>query len=77
MWVLGLGYTDLAADAIARVLGSGNVVLPESTSPVDTTERIAARLAGLRPDPPFPRRAIRSRSMRILRIVPRGCCPGG
>ena len=49
-----LDCIDLAADAIAPVLVSGNVVILESTSPVGTTERLAARLARLRPDLSFP-----------------------
>jgi UDP-N-acetyl-D-mannosaminuronic acid dehydrogenase len=39
-----------AVDAIAPVLDCGNVVIPESTSPVGTTGRFAERLARLRPD---------------------------
>jgi UDP-N-acetyl-D-mannosaminuronic acid dehydrogenase len=49
-----LDYIDAAADAIAPVLASGNVVILESTSPVGTTERLAARLARLRADLRFP-----------------------
>jgi UDP-N-acetyl-D-mannosaminuronic acid dehydrogenase len=49
-----LEYVDLAADTIAPVLVSGNVVILESTSPVGTTQRLAARLARLRPDLRFP-----------------------
>src|SRR5262244_752417 len=49
-----LDYIDQAADAIAPVLVSGNVVILESTSPVGTTERLAGRLARLRPDLSFP-----------------------
>jgi len=49
-----LDYIDLAADAIAPVLVSGNVVILESTSPVGTTKRLAARLARGRPDLRFP-----------------------
>src|SRR5260370_14178506 len=49
-----LDYIDLAADAIAPVLVSGNVVILESTSPVGTTGRSADRLARLRPDLRFP-----------------------
>jgi UDP-N-acetyl-D-mannosaminuronic acid dehydrogenase len=49
-----LDYIDMAADAIAPVLVSGNVVILESTSPVGTTERLAERLARLRPDLRFP-----------------------
>ncbi len=49
-----LDYIDAAADAIAPVLASGNVVILESTSPVGTTARLAERLARLRPDLSFP-----------------------
>jgi UDP-N-acetyl-D-mannosaminuronic acid dehydrogenase len=49
-----LDYIDLAADAIAPALVSGNVVILESTSPVGTTKRLAARLACGRPDLRFP-----------------------
>src|ERR1700756_496525 len=51
-----LDYIDLAADAIAPVLVSGNVVILESTSPVGTTGRLADRLARMRPDLAFPPR---------------------
>src|SRR5215813_3305038 len=49
-----LDYIDQAADGIAPVLVPGNVVILESTSPVGTTERLATRLARLRPDLRFP-----------------------
>jgi UDP-N-acetyl-D-mannosaminuronic acid dehydrogenase len=49
-----LDFIDRAVDAIAPVLVSGNVVILESTSPVGTTERMASRLAHLRPDLRFP-----------------------
>jgi len=49
-----LDYIDAAADAIAPVLASGNVVILESTSPVGATEGLVARLARLRPDLSFP-----------------------
>jgi len=49
-----LAFIDNAADAIAPVLESGNVVILESTSPVGATARLAARLACLRPDLRFP-----------------------
>src|SRR4029077_14920219 len=45
---------DQAADAIAPVLVSGNVVILESTSPVGTTERLAGVVAGLRRELRFP-----------------------
>jgi UDP-N-acetyl-D-mannosaminuronic acid dehydrogenase len=51
-----LDYIDAAADAIAPILASGNVVILESTSPVGATERLAGRLARLRPDLSFPPR---------------------
>jgi UDP-N-acetyl-D-mannosaminuronic acid dehydrogenase len=49
-----LDCIDRAADAIAPVLSSGNVVILESTSPVGATARLAAQLARLRPDLRFP-----------------------
>src|SRR3546814_9522731 len=39
-----------AARAIAPVLAPGNLVILESTSPVGTTEKVAAQIAELRPD---------------------------
>jgi UDP-N-acetyl-D-mannosaminuronic acid dehydrogenase len=49
-----LKFIDAAADAISPVLTAGNVVILESTSPVGTTARLAARLARERPDLRFP-----------------------
>ncbi|MBJ6724237.1 UDP-N-acetyl-D-mannosamine dehydrogenase [Geomesophilobacter sediminis] len=45
-----LSFIDAATKAIAPVLREGNLVILESTSPVGTTERIAAMVAELRPD---------------------------
>lgn len=45
-----LTYVDAATDAVAPYLRSGDLVILESTSPVGTTERVAARLASARPD---------------------------
>ncbi len=45
-----------AAAAIAPVLRAGDLVVLESTVPIGTTERLAERLAALRPDLGFPRR---------------------
>jgi UDP-N-acetyl-D-mannosaminuronic acid dehydrogenase len=45
-----LAFIEAAADAIAPLLTRNNVVILESTSPVGATERLAARLARLRPD---------------------------
>lgn len=47
-------YIEAAARAVAPVLTAGNLVILESTSPVGTTERMAAIIAGLRPDLSFP-----------------------
>jgi len=49
-----ISYVEAAARAVAPVLGAGNLVILESTSPVGTTERMAAILAELRPDLTFP-----------------------
>jgi UDP-N-acetyl-D-mannosaminuronic acid dehydrogenase len=49
-----LGFVRLAAQSIAPVLTKGNLVILESTSPVGTTERLAAQLAEARPDLAFP-----------------------
>jgi UDP-N-acetyl-D-mannosaminuronic acid dehydrogenase len=45
-----LSFIETAADSIAPLLTRNNVVILESTSPVGATERLAARLARLRPD---------------------------
>ena len=50
-----MSYVDAATDAIAPFLRPGSTVILESTSPVGTTERISARLAGARGDLSFPR----------------------
>ena len=49
-----LSYIQATAKTIAPVLASGNLVILESTSPVGTTEQLAAWLAELRPDLAFP-----------------------
>ena len=49
-----LTYVEAAARAVAPVLNAGNLVILESTSPVGTTDRMAAILADLRPDLTFP-----------------------
>jgi len=45
-----ISYVLSAAEMIAPVLRSGNLVVLESTSPIGTTERLCALLARLRPD---------------------------
>ncbi|QBY03352.1 UDP-N-acetyl-D-mannosamine dehydrogenase [Thalassotalea sp. HSM 43] len=49
-----LAYIQSAANAIAPVLKKGDLVVLESTSPVGTTEQMAAWLAQARPDLTFP-----------------------
>lgn len=49
-----LSYIESAAKIIAPVLEKGNLVILESTSPVGTTEKLAAWLATARPDLSFP-----------------------
>ncbi len=49
-----ISYIEDAARTLAPVLQPGNLVILESTSPVGTTERMAAILAELRPDLTFP-----------------------
>lgn len=49
-----LTYIKAAAVTIAPVLEKGNLVILESTSPVGTTEKLAAWLAEARPDLTFP-----------------------
>jgi UDP-N-acetyl-D-mannosaminuronic acid dehydrogenase len=49
-----LSYVKGAAEAVAKVLVKGNLVILESTSPVGTTEQISRWLAQLRPDLKFP-----------------------
>ncbi|WP_374765295.1 UDP-N-acetyl-D-mannosamine dehydrogenase [Yunchengibacter salinarum] len=49
-----LSYVDAAADSIAPVLKSGDLIILESTSPVGTIERLTQNLAGVRPDLVFP-----------------------
>lgn len=49
-----LKHIEAAAQAIAPVLEKGNLVVLESTSPVGTTEQMAAWLAEARPDLTFP-----------------------
>ena len=44
-----LTYVMAATDTIAPYLRAGNIVILESTSPAGTTERIASRIAELRP----------------------------
>ncbi|NEV63683.1 UDP-N-acetyl-D-mannosamine dehydrogenase [Thiorhodococcus minor] len=53
-----LRYVEDATRAIAPYLAAGNLVILESTSPVGTTEKVAAWIADARPDLVVPRRGI-------------------
>lgn len=50
-----LSYVEAATDSIAPYLKPGATVVLESTSPVGTTERMAAQISKLRPDLRVPR----------------------
>lgn len=52
-----LSYVQAAVASIAPVLQPGSLVVLESTSPVGTTEQMAAWLAEARPDLTFPQQA--------------------
>ena len=52
-----LKYIEAAAKALAPFLNKGNLVILESTSPVGTTEQMAAWLSEARPDLTFPQQA--------------------
>lgn len=49
-----LKYIEAAAKALAPFLKQGNLVILESTSPVEATEQMAAWLSEVRPDLSFP-----------------------
>ncbi|NHC11212.1 UDP-N-acetyl-D-mannosamine dehydrogenase [Stutzerimonas degradans] len=69
-----LSYIESASKAIAPVLKAGDLVILESTSPVGTTERMAAWLAQARPDLTFPQTAGETSDIRIAhcpeRVLP-------
>ncbi len=69
-----LKYLDAAADSLAPVLKSGDMVIIESTSPVGTTENFSARLAANRPDLSFPHDAGDTSDIRVAhspeRVLP-------
>ena len=69
-----LKYIESAAGMIAPVLEKGNLVILESTSPVGTTEKLAAWLAEARPDLTFPQQAGESADIQVAhcpeRVLP-------
>lgn len=69
-----LKYIESAASMIAPVLEKGNLVILESTSPVGTTEKLAAWLAEQRPDLTFPQQAGENADIQVAhcpeRVLP-------
>ena len=69
-----LSYIKLAAEEIAKVLESGNLIILESTSPVGTTEKLCAWLAELRKDLTFPHQIGEQSDIRVAhcpeRVLP-------
>jgi len=70
-----LSHVEAAARAIAPVLKKGNLVILESTSPVGTTEKMAAWLSERRPDLTFPQTRGEISDIRIAHC-PEGVLPG-
>jgi UDP-N-acetyl-D-mannosaminuronic acid dehydrogenase len=70
-----LSYIESAANSIAPVLSKGNLVILESTSPVGTTEKMAAWLARMRPDLSFPQSAGENADVQIA-YCPERVLPG-
>ena len=70
-----LSYIEAAAYSIAPVLEKGNLVILESTSPVGTTEQLAAWLAQARPDLTFPQQAAETADIQIA-YCPERVLPG-
>lgn len=70
-----LSYIEMAAQAIAPMLVAGNLVILESTSPVGTTEKLAAWLAAARPDLRFPQQAGEDADIQIA-YCPERVLPG-
>ena len=70
-----LGFIEAAANSIAPVLKSGDLVVLESTSPVGTTEDLARWLERARPDLSFPQNAGEASDVRIA-YCPERVLPG-
>ncbi len=70
-----LAYVQSAAMSIAPVLKKGDLVILESTSPVGTTEQMAAWLAEARPDLRFPQAAGEQADINIA-YCPERVLPG-
>lgn len=70
-----LTFVFQAADALAPVLRSGNLIIIESTSPVGTTRRISERLGELRADLTFPHQSNDGSDIKIA-YCPERVLPG-
>ena len=70
-----LSCVRAAARAVAPVLGKGNLVILESTSPVGTTEKLAQWLADARPDLTFSQQAGEAADVQIA-YCPERVLPG-
>lgn len=70
-----LSYVEAAAKSLAPLLSKGNLVLLESTSPVGTTDQLAAWLAEARPDLAFPQKAGEDADVQIA-YCPERVLPG-
>ncbi|MDW3686376.1 UDP-N-acetyl-D-mannosamine dehydrogenase [Cupriavidus sp. CV2] len=69
-----LSYVEAAAAAISPVLKKGDLVILESTSPVGTTDALAAWMAENRPDLSFPQQSGEASDIRVAhcpeRVLP-------
>jgi len=70
-----LSYIEAAAKSIAPVLATGNLVILESTSPVDATAKLEQWLAEARPDLTFPSQAGDAAGVQIA-YCPERVLPG-
>lgn len=70
-----VSYVMAAARSIAPVIAKNNLIILESSSPVGTTEKMAALLAGLRPDLIFPRNGETAQDVNIA-YCPERVLPG-
>ncbi|MEG3179133.1 UDP-N-acetyl-D-mannosamine dehydrogenase [Sphingomonas sp. LT1P40] len=70
-----IGYVLQAATTVATVLKAGDTVILESTSPVGTTEKVAALLNQLRPDLKIPGHCIGTADVAIA-YCPERVLPG-
>ena len=70
-----LSYVEAAARSVAKVLKKGDLVILESTSPVGTTEQLAAWMAEDRPDLSFPQQAGEAADINVA-YCPERVLPG-